>query len=563
MTDSAVGTRRPAGVAAPRSRIGWCIGRRPSGVRTCLLMLVVVCLLPASLLAGLTLYWTYSDGRRALVGEATLEARAISHTVDAALSTAIDGLQSLGTSPALAAGDFAAFQAEAQRALPYQPGSNVVLSGVDGQQLVNTLSPPGQPLPPHNNRSFQQQVIRTGRPAVSDVFLGGLLRRPLIAVEVPVHQDARVAYTLAMGFLPERFAAIIAQQSVAPDRVVSIFDSRGVIVARTHEAARFVGHPGAPDLLKAMRNSPEGMVETRTLEGIPVVAAYTRSRLTGWSVAVGVPRELLLARLERLTLWLAGSGLVLLLLSVLAAQAIARRIVGAFDALIAPAIALGEGRSVDSAQLPVVEARAVAEALAQASRLLRARTHERDLAAQATAHERLRAQHFAHAAHHDPLTGLLNRARFIELLQERIAASPPHGGHAAVLFLDLDNFKPINDLHGHAVGDELLQAFAARLQASVRGDDVVARLGGDEFAMLVCDQGVDALKATAHSLMERLTLPYAIRALVLKVSASVGVACYPEHGRTAEALLEAADAAMYRAKQAGKSRYAISGFAPL
>jgi diguanylate cyclase (GGDEF)-like protein len=547
---------------APGAMPGWfallCTKNAPSTVRSCLLRLVLVCLLPATAAAGFALWWAYRDGRGALVERAQLNARTMSRTVDSVLSSATAGLQALATSSALASGDLEAFADQAQRVLPYQAGNNVVLTDTAGQQLVNTLVPRGQPLPKHGNPDFQARVIASGKPAVSDLFIGGVLRRPLVVVEVPVRQSDHVDYTLAMGFLPERFAAVLAEHPLEPDWIVSIFDSTGTIVARTHDADRFVGDKGAPALLTALAARPEGMVETKTLEGVPVFATYSRSTGTGWAVAVGIPQQVLLARLERWTAWLAVSAAGLVLFGVAAALAISKQIASAIDALIEPATALGEGRPVSAQSLSIKEASAVAAALVRASELLRMRTRERDAATQATATLQIRANEFEHAARHDPLTELVNHSHFNAMLEEKVRTCERSGGRFTVLFVDIDDFKRINDLHGHVVGDEVLRSFAARLRAGVREGDTVARIGGDEFALLIDGRSPDELQSFGVQMADRLSRPYAVRNLTIDVSASIGAAGYPEDGRTVDALLVAADNAMYGAKAASKRRFAAS-----
>jgi len=542
--------RADAGVPQPRSASSWwrrvlpCGQAGQSRVAACLLWLVLACLLPATLGAGFALWSSYQDGRAALLEHAKLNARAMSRTVDAVLGNAMAGMQALATSPALLRGDLAAFADQAHRVLPYQAGNNVVLSDTSGQQWVNTLIPYGQPLPMHGNLEFQARVIKSGKAAVSDLFVGGLLRRPLVAVEVPVFQAEQVRYSLAMGFLPERFAAILAEQRPEPSWIVSIFDSKGTIVARTHDAERFVGHQGAPALVAALAQAAEGVVETQTLEGVPVFAVYTRSTATGWSAAVGIPKHALLAQLQRWTMWLALSAAALILVGMMAARVIAGRIASDIAALIEPANALGEGRAVTVAPTATKEVTAVALALARAANLLHTRTLQRDVA--------------THAARHDALTDLSNRANFAELLNQRLLACAQNRGRLSVLFVDIDGFKPVNDQHGHAVGDELLRAFATRLRAGVREGDVVARFGGDEFAVLIDGHLPGEIEALMQHLVERLSRPYAIRDITIHVSASVGAAGFPDDGRTTEALLEAADAAMYRVKQGGKRRSAES-----
>ena len=151
-------------------------------------------------------------------------------------------------------------------------------------------------------------------------------------------------------------------------------------------------------------------------------------------------------------------------------------------------------------------------------------------------------------ADHDELTGLLNRRGFFASLGETIAVGD---GRVAVLLLDLDGFKEINDTLGHAAGDDLLRQIGFRLRGVLRGRDEIARLGGDEFAVLV-----DAVGTTTHDAGEigrrvraTLTAPFEVAGLSLQVRASVGVALFPEHGTTADELLRQADIAMYQAKQ--------------
>ncbi|MGY2083592.1 diguanylate cyclase domain-containing protein [Blastococcus sp. SYSU DS0539] len=157
----------------------------------------------------------------------------------------------------------------------------------------------------------------------------------------------------------------------------------------------------------------------------------------------------------------------------------------------------------------------------------------------------------------DPLTGLLNRAAFNERLAEATAAVDP-AAPPAVLFVDVDDFKGVNDTLGHAAGDELLLAVAARLSAAVRGDDVVARLGGDEFALLLTDADGARLRDVADRLLAALRDPVELDGRSLTVTASVGGAL-ADAGCTAEELLHRADTAMYAAKRAGKDSRALLG----
>ena len=166
------------------------------------------------------------------------------------------------------------------------------------------------------------------------------------------------------------------------------------------------------------------------------------------------------------------------------------------------------------------------------------------------------AQRFEFLAHHDTLTGLPNRAMFAERAREAVAHARRHDKNAAFLFLDLDGFKEINDSLGHDVGDGLLKVIAARLRATVRGDDFVARIGGDEFCVLlqeIADPREAA--AVAQKLVHELGKPYRIGEHQLSSGASIGIACVPHDGDDVPTLLRLADAAMYRAKELGRNGY--------
>ncbi|WP_053096127.1 putative bifunctional diguanylate cyclase/phosphodiesterase [Frateuria defendens] len=162
----------------------------------------------------------------------------------------------------------------------------------------------------------------------------------------------------------------------------------------------------------------------------------------------------------------------------------------------------------------------------------------------------------------DPLTDLANRALFEERLREALDrvdlyACPQHGKRLAVLFIDLDGFKPINDSYGHGEGDAVLRQVAARLHAAARGNDTAARVGGDEFVLLQEDiDGVTDAVALAGRVLHALAQPYQLSGRQVTLSCSIGVAVYPDHGHR-DMLMTSADVAMYVAKRAGGSTYAV------
>ena len=161
-------------------------------------------------------------------------------------------------------------------------------------------------------------------------------------------------------------------------------------------------------------------------------------------------------------------------------------------------------------------------------------------------------------AYHDPLTGLSNRLALSVQLEHQLAVARRNGTRVALLFIDLDGFKPVNDTHGHAEGDKLLVALAGRLRRKARESDLVARLGGDEFVMVMEGGFADQnLAAIAADLVAVVAEPCPLTLGAVQVSCSIGIACAPRDGESPDALLQSADAAMYRAKAAGRGRYAF------
>ena len=159
-------------------------------------------------------------------------------------------------------------------------------------------------------------------------------------------------------------------------------------------------------------------------------------------------------------------------------------------------------------------------------------------------------------AYYDQLTGLANRTLFTDRLKQAIELSKRNERFLAVVFMDLDGFKMVNDTMGHSGGDELLKKFAEKLKKILRKADTVARFGGDEFLMLVNNvEDLDSIKNVANKIMDNFKEPAIINEHEFFITGSAGVAVYPVDGEDAETLIKNADIAMYRAKAGGKNRY--------
>ena len=171
--------------------------------------------------------------------------------------------------------------------------------------------------------------------------------------------------------------------------------------------------------------------------------------------------------------------------------------------------------------------------------------------------EQTHSQELVNQARRDALTGLPNRAAIDEILRDTIKLSRDHEQEFAVLFVDLDRFKDINDAYGHMVGDQLLIAAANAIQASLRDGDVLGRFGGDEFTILLRDSNVASASAITERLLHAFQIPMVVGARQLQITPSVGIAIYPGHGTDIDTLIKHADTAMYEAKRQGGRAYSV------
>jgi diguanylate cyclase (GGDEF)-like protein len=510
--------------------------RRAPSIRSLLAILVLASAAPAILLATALLSVEYARDRDMLEHDSIATARAMAQAVDRDFASIIAGAQVLATSRRALAADLRPFYDQARQIAALGIGDNVVLSDPRGQQVLNTLQPLGAPLPRHGNPAQLRAVFESRRPVISDLYIGGVLRRPVISVDVPLLRDGEVAYALSIGVLPERFRALLAAQKLPPGWIGAVFDSSGTIVARSHEHDRFVGRRGAPELVRRMAEQPEGALDARTLEGISVVSVYSRSPTTGWSVALGIPAETLAAQLWQRIGYMAAAAALVLALGLAFAWLIGRRIAGSIHGLAMPAAQIALGSRVAVPALGLAEADEVGRALARASEMISSAEHR---------------------AQHDTLTGLPNRALFGDTAERFLELCRRERQPVALLFIDLDGFKRVNDAHGHELGDRLLCAVAARLSASIRGSDIAARLGGDEFGMLLFNADGQSAARVAAKLVDALSEPYQINQHRIEISASIGIAVCPEGGASAEELLRSADRAMYKVKLGGKRGHAL------
>ncbi len=502
---------------------------RTISIRVGLLALVVVCTLPATLVAGLAVYETYALRKTRIYETTVLTARSLASDLDQELEGIGAGLRVLAGSSDLVRNDLASFQQRAIEALKYQDIDRYVLTDLHGNEVLDTSSAPPGTLTGHARLPDLPHVSRGGSHPMVARLASPRGRGVTIIVGVPVTIEDEVRYLLFADLSSNRLGILMNRHTLDEGWVAALLDRDATILGRTREEARFVGERAVPSLADAVQRQHEGTLPSQTKEGIPVLTAFSHLATTPWAVVVGAPTAAFTADLYRAMAWVAGGGLLAILFGLGLAYQLARRIEQAVGNLVEPALALGAGHRISVAPPHFKETAAVAEAIEHAADTL---------------------EHARQLAYYDPLTKLSNRVLFSELARRAIAAAQRSRTSLALVAIDLDHFKTVNDVHGHSTGDTVLQIAARRMVDAVRRSDVVARYGGDEFMVLLDGTGPAAAEAVANSLVEALSEPYP--GVSPRVSASAGIAAFPSSGTTLEALISRADAALYAAKSHGR-----------
>jgi signal transduction histidine kinase/CheY-like chemotaxis protein len=367
------------------------------GIPARLTMLALVTALPLVAGGSFAILRTVDDQRVQIQGDVKQMVESFLADVDREISAIWAELQVLATSPSLQSGNFREFDQQMRAALKIR-GTSIVLHDTHGQQLLSTNRPFGEPLPRATNTEMHDRVVATGKPQISDLIMGAVLKRPILTVGVPVFRDGEVVYVLAMGLGPEILSALMQDQKLSPDWTAAILDRKGIIVGRNRELDRFLGQPVAPMLRQKLAEAIESWIPNVTSDGIPVYSTFRRSTVTGWTVAIGLPREFVDAPVRRAQ-WIAfGGGAAVLALSLTLAWWVGWGIRRPIKALTTAANVLGSGKPLGPLIGGVRELDQVGEALREAATALaRNREQLESMVADRTqelaaANERLRAE---------------------------------------------------------------------------------------------------------------------------------------------------------------------------
>jgi len=481
-------------------------------------LLVLSALLPL-LVVTLVVVHEVVDARRAqqlasLQRRTAVAADAIGREVDRARTT----LTVLSISNVAIHGDFQGLHALARRVAAADPSlSSVSLVRPDGQFVFSSRRPWGDVPPAAPLLPAEQRVFDAGETVVSGLVPLGREGRQLIGLAMPLLAEGQPRLSLRIAVDQAALSRALQAQRWPADWTASLVDQRHRIVARSRDEARFFGESVTPTLQAQIERRATEVFRAETKDGVAILGALAPVPGTPWWVAVGLPEAGLLES-AREPLWTVGAmGAALVALGLLGAWWLGRRLTHQVGQVARgePAPALGVRELQEMVQ------------------------------------SRRRQEEALHDARHDALTGLPDRGLFQEqwrALRARLQASP--GCNVALLFIDLDGFKQVNDRHGHDAGDAVLTAIADLLRLHTRQGDLCARLGGDEFVVAVPAPDVDA-RRIGGAVAQRIVTDVA--ALGQGLGCSIGMVVGQPLDDPA-ALLERADQAMYQAKREGKNR---------
>ena len=420
------------------------------------------------LVLGLVVQYTQYIGDKEVASERTLElAQSVALQVGRELEADVRALQVLAKTGRLRRGAFEEFRYLAEAAVSdHLEGANIMVVDENGQQLMNTALPRGVTLPGRQTLDNTKAVFASGEPRVSDVYFGTVVKRPAVAIEVPVKDEqGHVFYTLTLDPRPDTFVDIIRRQETRKGVVIAVFDREGTIIARWPDSNKYAGQKAVPSLMERLKAAPTTTFETTTYDNVAVLSALSRVEPFGWTVAIGTPHEDYLGPLwQSLGLIIAGA-VVALAVGLGLARYVSHQITTPMEALVAYA-----GNTQGEAP-PEVTGLAETDALATALRryVETSEKAEREMVALNTTLEQRIAD--AVAARDDA------QARLLET-QKMEAVGQLTGGIAH----DFNNLLTavigsLDLIRKHAGDDPRLQTLSEiALQGAQRGAQLVAQL---------------------------------------------------------------------------------------
>ncbi|WP_085977002.1 GGDEF domain-containing protein [Rubrivivax benzoatilyticus] len=497
----------PASVSPPVQPMPFRLRDLRLSIATWMVVVMLLAWLPLLGFAGAATWrlieWREGDAFSALERRASVTASAVARELASIRSAA----KAVVLSQAALSGDLERLHAHCARLVEQDTRLlSISVHNLAGEQLLNTRAAFGTPAADVAEVKTLHASLDGSVDGASALTIEPGSGRLALVLEVPFSTSNGQPLFLHVVVTPQLLNTVLAEQRWPASWLGSVVDQRGTIIARSRDAERYVGQMASATLRERLRGQPTGVYESVTNDQIPVYTASHEVPGTRWWVNVGQPIGTLKSEARDALVGLAVVG----------------------------ALCLGGG---------LIGALWLARAVAEASR--------RGDPSRNVVREIGHLQAQLHGAQLDPLTGLAGRRAFLEMGHQLLtAAAHAPGRGLALLFLDLDGFKGLNDRLGHAAGDRALQDVAKVLREHARSDDLTARLGGDEF-VLALQAPRDTLDKVSHEVGTRLI--QAVSELPHELGCSIGLAIARD-GEALDALLERADRAMYEAKRAGRGR---------
>ncbi|KAA0594425.1 GGDEF domain-containing protein [Azospirillum lipoferum] len=418
------------------------------------------------------------------------------------------------------------------------------VSSPDGRILCRT-GLGGSPVTTVADQEYFQRALATKSFSTSDFRVGRASGKPLLAAALPLLGDDGAVESVLLTGLDLKWLGDLTSEAVeAPGTTVTLFDAQGTILAREPGPSTLVGkrmadHP----VTRAIFQTDRGIVERTGFEDHPRIIGFAKLEDTGGRIAVGIPRDFVLDEVNGKIMW----GIAIL------AGVVATIVAGVWFLL--DILVLRGLRDLQQSATDLSAGRIDPVARSAAAGF---RTREIGSAAQAIHDMGATLHSFAYK---DQLTALGNR-RYLEAKVRELAALPPGGRMTvAALCIDLDGFKPVNDRHGHHVGDAVLAEVGRRLLHCVRDGDEVIRLGGDEFLVCLALPQADWLtpQEVAARIIASLSAPMRLEGVEIGIGCSIGMALWPVDDTDFDTVLRYADQALYAAKRNGRGQVGLHG----
>jgi len=528
--------------------------------RSRIILLVVLAAMPA---LALTVYSTWDERARAEASarqDLRLMARLAAQRQAQIIEGARQTLAALSLIPANVRNDQARCNEYLGKLLEKSPGiyHSMGIYRSDNLLLCNAIPWQGSIFSP--DRLYLQLALSTGKFSIGEYQVGRVTKQQGINFAYPI-KDAGGNITGA-AFVAVDLAWLNRMAAVTPlpqQGVLAIFDRNGALLARHPEAAEQVGQKlPFPHVLQTLLSGRDGVFEAKGRDGLDRLMAYDTvaenpDGIIPIRVLVSIPMNVIFAEANQaLVRNLIGLVVATILLLIAAWYGAETFILRKIKMLLAAAARVHSGdlSARTGLRQDGEELSQVAAAFDEMTQALQHRDAELKQALQDLQEQVIT----------DPLTTLLNRRFLQELLPRELLRAKRNGHPLAVIMIDLDHFKRINDTFGHGAGDLVLKELGGLLKSTIRGSDVACRYGGEEFALILPEATPDGARRRAEdirTLMKGLELNYRDRPLG-KITASLGVAMFPDHAEEANALMRAADEALYEAKGAGRDCVVVS-----